>query len=142
MSINTAAPDLSTFSDEWKIGRFSAAVWDQKVSVEVTTFDQLVAEFGLPRYSKVDVEGFEKEVFLGLSAKVGCVSFEFTSEFMMNAGDIICHLCEIGYSIFNFSIAEEDHFFKNRWLDREKLLSNLYEICRANSLCWGDIYAN
>jgi FkbM family methyltransferase len=142
MSISSKNPLISTFSHEWKSGRFSNMIWDQTVPVEVTTFDQLVMEYGCPRYTKVDVEGFETDVFGGLNSRVGCISFEFTSEFLINAVKIVNHLFEIGYSKFNFSIGEADQWFLPHWSAREDTFNTLYKICGNDSLCWGDIYAN
>ena len=127
MSINSAAPVLSTFSDQWKHGRFADKKWDQTIMVDVTTFDQLVTEFGSPRYSKIDVEGFESEVIHGTSSKVGCISFEFTSDFLSTAVDILGYLSGIGYSRFNFSLDDDDKFWLDQWLDRDELSVKLSE---------------
>jgi FkbM family methyltransferase len=141
MSINTAAPVLSTFAEQWKTGRFADQTWDEVVEVEVTTFDQLIAEFGVPRYAKVDVQGFEKEVIRGLSARVGCISFKFTAEFFSDAVVVIEYLCKIGYSTFNYSINEQENFRLEEWLARTQFINTLERVCALEPVCWGDIYA-
>ena len=85
MSINTKQPVISTFAAHWKTGRFSNSNWDKKIMVDVTTLDDLIIKFGEPNYIKIDVEGFEHEVILGLTKKSGIISFEFTSEFIDDA---------------------------------------------------------
>ena len=69
---------------------------DQKMRVEVTTLDALIAEFGLPRFLKVDVEGFEVEVFKGLHHPVPLIYFEMHSNEMQRAAEILQLLSKIG----------------------------------------------
>ena len=104
MSLCTSTPVLSTFSDRWKQGRFVEKVWDQTALVEIVTLDDLIAQYGSPKYCKIDVEGYEREVLAGLTAKTGCLSFEFTAEFIDDASASLDHLTEIGYSRFNLSL--------------------------------------
>lgn len=46
------------------------------LEVRTTTLDELIIRHGVPEFIKVDVEGFERKVFDGLSRAVACVSFE------------------------------------------------------------------
>jgi FkbM family methyltransferase len=43
---------------------------------EITTLDQLIAEYGIPSYIKIDVEGYELEVIKGLRSGIALLSFE------------------------------------------------------------------
>ena len=55
---------------------FEGVDWDAAETVEVTTLDRLIADHGLPRFVKIDVEGAEAEVLAGLSHAVAWIAFE------------------------------------------------------------------
>ena len=139
LEVNSKIPTISTMAKHWKNGRFSNQEWDQKISVEVTTLDRLIKIYGLPNYIKIDVEGFELDVILGLSQKAGIISFEFTSEFLDQSIKCLNHLEKIGYNKFNFSIGESRKFY-TEWSNTENLISKLKNESKNNKLLWGDIY--
>jgi FkbM family methyltransferase len=142
MSINNAAPALSTFSPEWMTGRFKDQVWDQKLDIAITTLDKLVQEFGVPRYIKIDVEGFEYEVITGLTQRVGIISFEFTNEFFANTEKLMKYLDNLGYRKFNFSLGERTEFALDQWVALPQLVAILGDINQKYANVWGDVYAN
>ncbi len=141
MSICDTENGLSTFSDKWKTGRFKDFKFDREISVPMTTLDELINQFGQPDFCKVDVEGFELEVFSGLTKKIGCVNFEFTSEFFDNAKKCIARLILIGFKEFNFTLGERPQFVLNSWKNQEELLVELNKRLKKNNDLWGDIYA-
>lgn len=81
MYISTSSSQISSFSKEWidsmKKERFSAENWDQQEQIELTTLENLISQFGIPSFVKIDVEGFEVNVLGGLLTAVPSLSFEY-----------------------------------------------------------------
>lgn len=55
---------------------FQGVRWQAGPEVVITTLDALIAQHGRPDFVKIDVEGFELEVLLGLSQPLPALSFE------------------------------------------------------------------
>jgi FkbM family methyltransferase len=64
--------------------------------VEIITLDSLIAEFGRPKFIKVDVEGYELEVFKGLSQPIPLIYFEMHGCEADTVTLILSRLAEIG----------------------------------------------
>ncbi len=139
MSINSENPVISTFTEHWKTGRFSESNWDKKITVDVTTLDSLIQKFGNPKYIKIDVEGFEHDVILGLTKKTGIISFEFTSEFIEDAFKSMDYLISLGYTDFNYSMGERRKFHGN-WTNGNLIKEDIKKNIKKDSLLWGDLY--
>lgn len=75
---------------DWPFGN------DRSVMVELTTLDNLIAEFGCPRVCKVDVEGFEVDVFRGLSQPIPLIDFEIHPSALHWAHAVLTRLSTIG----------------------------------------------
>jgi len=133
------ANTISTFSDNWKTGRFSNYKWNKSRLCSVTTLDNLIKKFGLPVFCKIDVEGFEFKVLKGLSQPIPYISFEFTREFYNDAKSCITHLLSLGHVRFDCSLGDSHNMFLKSWVTPEELYRRLDLV--DNNLLWGDIYA-
>ena len=129
---------MSSFAAKWKEGRFSKCKWKREIEIPVTTLDCLIKRFGVPKFCKIDVEGFELRVLKGLSSKVPFVSFEFTKEVLDDARLCTEHLCSLGKAKFNFSLYAKHTLYSLKWLDLKDLFKKL-EAIPDEDLC-GDIY--
>jgi FkbM family methyltransferase len=140
LSICRQAPALSTFKQHWKTGRFRDRCWDEEVDVTLHTLDQLVARFGAPAFTKIDVEGSELDVLTGLSQPLPALCFEFAREFMEHSERCVERLLMLGDYRFNYSKGLEFRFVSRRWLSSRELSATM---ARENgeSFC-GDIWAD
>ena len=137
---------LSSMSDRWisntkKSGRFRNYTWNKLQKVTVSTLDYQIRKHGLPKFIKIDVEGFELEVLKGLSQPVDFISFEFTAEDFHNSTLCIDKICKLGNYSFQYSLGESLSFDNRNWVTKETLIDQLTSECTKNPLSWGDIYA-
>lgn len=116
--------------------------WKSKVTVDVTTLDLLIAEYGLPHYCKIDVEGSELDVLSGLSAPIPCISFEFHVDRMRNQATLAClaRLQSLGPYIANLSRVEERRFLWE-WLSCDEFAAAFAKsIATDEAFDYGEIY--
>lgn len=141
----SAGSTLSSLSDTWvsavtKSGRFSPDQWVNTEACRVTTLDALLDEFGVPKFVKIDVEGFELDVLRGLNRAVRGASIEFTPELIDQAVACVERLEFLGLREFNLSIGESFRLEHRFWLAKDALIESLQNY-RNNALMFGDIYA-
>jgi FkbM family methyltransferase len=88
------------------------------IQTSVTTLDKLIDEHGPPKLIKVDVEGFELEVFKGLSRPIEYLIFEVHRSENKTAYQVLEHLKNIG-SIAGIKIINGDlsKWIIDRWSD-------------------------
>ncbi len=141
LSICDRADVLSTFSDRWKTGRFANQTWEKTVIVEVTTLDEAIQKWGIPKFCKIDVEGFEYQVLQGLSQAIPYLSLEFTIEFIEDAQKCVKHLVGLGYSQFNFTHEDQDQLALSKWISETQLFDCIESESNHQKSLWGNIYA-
>ncbi len=66
----------------------------------MTTIDALIRAHGVPRFIKIDIEGYEAEALRGLSQPVFALSIEFVPMMRINAEAALDRLMQLGdYSL-------------------------------------------
>ncbi|HVM15747.1 MAG TPA: FkbM family methyltransferase [Egibacteraceae bacterium] len=127
------------FMDETKAsGRFGDTTWTTTQEVEVATLDSVIREYGMPRFCKIDVEGFEYEVLRGLSQPLPALSFEFTPEVLEQTSRCLERLAALGEYEYNFSLGESMRW-ESEWSGGPALLAALSRFAPGSD--WGDVYA-
>jgi FkbM family methyltransferase len=126
MAVSSRHPTVSTLQDTFVEAAASApgfdhVRWDRRQDVRMVTLDSLIAQYGLPRYVKIDVEGFEIEVLKGLSRPVPYLSVEFLPGFSHLSHAVIERLAELGTYRFNPVVGERAGFLWPDWRDAAAL---------------------
>jgi len=141
--------NVSTLSEEWKSGAeadpgLNIAKWDKHVMVTVKTLDQLIKEYGVPKFCKVDVEGFELEVLRGLSQPIPVFSLEYTPWRIDPTISCIEHLTHLGPYTFNITMNKSregigELEFRD-WIAKDKMIDLINKVIRDTDTV-GDLYA-
>jgi FkbM family methyltransferase len=144
LKLNPPNPTVATASKEFVAAAKGAAGWEDQrwtknVVVPLTTLDALIERHGLPRFVKIDVEGFEDEVLAGLTKPLPALSFEFTTIQREIAYAAIERLVRGAPYAFNAVLGESQELVHAEPLDSQGISRWIESLPpEANS---GDIYA-
>jgi len=136
---------ISTLSKHWvtatkESGRFRQNTWNKRQLVKITTLDNIIKQFGIPSFIKIDVEGYEYEVLSGISIPIDYISLEFAAENIENTYKCIEHMNSLSDVLFQIVKGEDTIFYLSEWSSGEELKNRLFDIINQDSLAWGDIY--
>jgi len=104
----------------------------------VTTLDLLMAEYGVPVFIKIDVEGFERAVLRGMTRPGPAVSFEFAAEFLDSTKECCEYLAALGDYRFNYSRQESMTFALDTWVSAEEIMKAI--TAEPDTMVFGDVY--
>jgi len=139
--MNTLSTLSKEFIDKTRGYRFKNAKWDKSIQISITTLDNLIKSFGVPKFCKIDVEGSEFSVLLGLSTPVEYLSIEFVPEIKENSIKSIDLLCKLSKDyVFNYSKEETLEFELKDWMNKEDFINYINTI-KLSPVTFGDIYA-
>jgi len=133
---------ISTFSDDFiekTKDRFNKK-WIGSTYVPIRILDSVINEYGIPKFIKIDVEGYEYQVLKGLTQKIKYICFEFTlPELIIDLLNCLNQIQNLGNFSCNLIVGEETSFFFPNWIHKDELILFL-EKYKTNNITWGDIY--
>ncbi|QBF30540.1 FkbM family methyltransferase [Thalassococcus sp. S3] len=144
MAVSSRHPTVSSLQDSFVAQAedapgFDHVRWDRQQTVKMTTLDRLITEFGVPQYIKIDVEGYELDVLLGLTQPVEMISVEYLPGFPDLTRAVIDRLSQLGPYRFNPMAGERTAFLWSDWRDAEETTAWLEKLpAKAPS---GDLFA-
>ena len=97
--------------------------WDREIEVSVVTIDSLIDRYGMPRFIKLDVEGYEVAALSGMSRQPQYLSFEFHGNNLAKVQACFEKLSPL--SQYDFVIEEPSKLEIGRWVDQAELLNCL-----------------
>lgn len=139
--MHTLSSMSSRFIEAVGKSRFREGSWEREVQVEMKTLDQLIGKYGLPKFIKIDVEGFEAHVLAGLNSAVPFISFEFTPELMDEAEKCVARLDRISEAyLYNYCLGEKLDFVLESHVTRAEMTTRILPAL-AQQGNFGDVYA-
>jgi hypothetical protein len=114
--------------------------WAPDRPVEILTLQALIERHGLPRFVKIDVEGFEAEVLAGLEVAVPFLSFEYLPAARATALACIDRLEQLGVYRYNYSTGESHRLEMEKWVDADEARGFIQTL--APDAPSGDVYAS
>ena len=144
LSISDRTPTVTTVAAGWRDARagepdFGAVRWNRRIDVEMTTLDRLIERWGVPAFVKIDVEGAEPAVLIGLTQALPALSFEYVPAALAEVRACVDRLGELGTYLFNWSAGESFRLESPSWVSGDELLASLdTPKGRGRS---GDVYA-
>jgi FkbM family methyltransferase len=135
---------VSTFSREFikkTQNRFKYSKWEKTISVPTTTLEILIKKYGIPRFCKIDVEGFELQVLKGLRSIIPYISIEYcTPEMQEQNLKCLEYLHQLSpQSLFNYSVGETMMWALNEWKSYDVFIAHVKSREFIKTL-FGDIY--
>ena len=108
-AFNTLNPDWKQILETDQANRWNEKIqFSKEVSISLTTLDQLIGQYGIPAFIKIDVEGYELSVLKGLSQKVSYLSFEcLLPDYKTQLLGCLQHLYQLDNSVVFNSAYEE-----------------------------------
>ena len=113
----------------------------ERIETPVVSLDQAIAEHGVPRFCKIDVEGYELEVLRGLSQRIPVLSLEYhvDERDVAKTWECLERLATFGTYRLNATNGECLDWFAERWMTVDEFRDVFPERLRR-PMGYGDIF--
>jgi FkbM family methyltransferase len=138
--------ELSSFNKDWvndlSVLRNKDAKIIKTLQIPVTTLDNLIEEFGTPKFIKIDVEGYELEVLEGLKLPFKYLSFEYSIPEKKEQLFACLKLLNERYQNLEFNLGFEriTALSSDTWYNYNDFLLEIEKKLLDNKVRAGDIY--
>ena len=139
---------LNTLNPGWlQMGRFAGHGTGHTINVRTTTVDRLVEKYGGFDHIKVDVEGYEDRVMMGVGRNHCPLQFEWAAEWVDRVTvAAVERLHSVGYTKWQWLDGHPSHDFTpwelpSAFVLKDELIGRLREIARSNPGAWGMVLA-
>ena len=142
--VSDRTPTVTTIDARWREARardpdFAGVEWNRAVEVDALTLDALIAQYGMPAFVKIDVEGSEPAVLRGLTRPIRALSFEYLPQALGEVEAAIARLEALAPYEYNWSLGETGVLASTSWLSARDVLAALRT--RHAQQRPGDVYA-
>lgn len=108
-------------------------IWIPTNEVKIISLDDMIKIFGIPKYIKIDVEGYEYEVIKGLSTSIDIISFEYSKAYLEPTYKVIERLKSLSEYEYNDFIEVGNtpppyKFFLNERCDTNTIIKLMKDI--------------
>lgn len=131
---NTLSTKWKTILEDKQLNRLREAFqFTNECKVETVTLDSLIQQYGIPDCIKVDVEGYELNVFKGLHYQIPLIWFEANlPEFRGETIECIRQLQHVNpQAVFNYTVRDLDdegaQFFFGDWVYHQAAIEAISE---------------
>lgn len=129
---------VASLREDWEGSRVG------ETNISISTLDEKIKQYGIPRYCKIDVEGWEPQVIYGLSKPLEIISFEYhlSDRELKSTTDVLDRLLDLGNYYCNIREANGFDFLMPQFItiqEFRKLFPYGFELSLKDG--YGDIYA-
>lgn len=114
--------------------------WNFIEKVKLTTLSNLLKSQGIPKYLKIDVEGYELNVLKTLPIPIQYISFEYNKPLKGNAIECIKFLSKYPQYTYNFMIYEEMRFFLENWVNSNEIINFIHRL--SPNILTGEVFCS